>query len=294
MARRSSSSGKAAGKLISSLFMLCIWIVILPIMVIIKLYKAGKINKKVAAIVGSVLGVVWFVALFASAGKAGSNEPIPVSNDTRAISETSDAELVSSLAETEVSAVSLSAGKVDLILGETIKLDCTVLPDNATNKSIVFSSDDQNILAVTKDGLVSAVGAGSATITGLANNGISAVLSFSVDGTKRVMKVYPSSSRINNEINIGDEWSYVYEINGERFSRGEYILSVGDTLTLKATITEDDKKPDVGYGTVKHIVTAEDILNGFSESFEVRVTENGGKNSGKTAVFTVSFDFRTE
>ena len=48
---------------------------------------------------------------------------------------------------------------------DTFALTATVYPDNATDKTVVWSSSDESILTVDANGLVTAVGVGSATIT---------------------------------------------------------------------------------------------------------------------------------
>lgn len=79
-------------------------------------------------------------------------------------------------------------------------------------------------------------------------------------------------------------------IDGEKFS-GTYGVSVGETLELSAKMTESDDNPDIGSGSTSHTVTEDDIAEGFEESFDVYVTENGGRNSGQSAHFVVTFEF---
>ncbi|CZT57384.1 Kappa-carrageenase precursor [Eubacteriaceae bacterium CHKCI005] len=55
--------------------------------------------------------------------------------------------------------------RVDRLLeGETAQLTSEVLPEDATNKNVTWSSSDESVLTVSQDGLVRAVGAGTATI----------------------------------------------------------------------------------------------------------------------------------
>ncbi len=60
--------------------------------------------------------------------------------------------------------VSLDVNAKGLRVGETLTLTATVTPDNATDKTIIWSSSNANVATV-KDGVVTAVGAGTATIT---------------------------------------------------------------------------------------------------------------------------------
>ena len=90
--------------------------------------------------------------------------------------------------------------------------------------------------------------------------------------------------------NIGNDWIYITEINGESTTRNCTIM-VGDVINLHAKFTESDNNPDVGESYASHIVTENDLMNGFEVTLHVYVTENGGKNSGKTAHFVVIYMF---
>jgi len=63
-----------------------------------------------------------------------------------------------------VSSVYLDTQILDLETGDTHQLTATVEPQNATNPAVTWESDDVNVATV-QDGLVEAIGVGSATIT---------------------------------------------------------------------------------------------------------------------------------
>lgn len=63
-----------------------------------------------------------------------------------------------------VTGVSLNTNTLNLIEGDTDTLTATVEPDNATNKNVTWSSDDESVATV-NDGVVTAVTTGTATIT---------------------------------------------------------------------------------------------------------------------------------
>ena len=64
-----------------------------------------------------------------------------------------------------VTDVTLSDNELKLYVGETETLIATVLPTNATNRAVTWASSSDNIATVDNNGLVTAVSAGTATIT---------------------------------------------------------------------------------------------------------------------------------
>ena len=66
-----------------------------------------------------------------------------------------------------VTEVKITSTVKEVKVGETITLTATVLPENATNKTVTWSSSDTTVATV-KDGVVTGVKAGKATITATA------------------------------------------------------------------------------------------------------------------------------
>ena len=71
---------------------------------------------------------------------------------------------INQAANVPVESVSLSQTELRLIEGDTGALTATVEPDNATNQNVTWSSDNPNVATV-NNGVVTAVAAGTATIT---------------------------------------------------------------------------------------------------------------------------------
>ena len=57
-----------------------------------------------------------------------------------------------------------------MTVGGSATLTATVLPENATDKTVIWASDNEAVAKVDSEGTVSAVGAGTATITGTAGD----------------------------------------------------------------------------------------------------------------------------
>lgn len=69
-----------------------------------------------------------------------------------------------------VTSVSVSPLSAELTVGESVQLSATVSPDDASNKTITWSSSSSAVASVSVSGLVTAAGEGSATITASAGD----------------------------------------------------------------------------------------------------------------------------
>lgn len=97
-------------------------------------------------------------------------------------------------------------------------------------------------------------------------------------------------TRSNNH--IGFSWTQEYFINGEKVNNYCRVpLKPGDTVTVSATVTEHDKKPDTGSASATHTVTEQDLMQGFKVEFQVDVAENGGRYKGYISTWNVTFRF---
>ena len=192
----------------------------------------------------------------------------------------------------EIKTITINTEISELALGENKTLSVTIEPDNAEDKTIKWESSDETVLTVDEKGSIIAVGGGTATITAKAINGVSASQERREDGSKRVMSLRVRHIR-QDDNNIGDEWSYDSQIDGEHTSR-QYSVAVGDSLKCYIKITESDDTPDVGQASKTYVVTESDLENGFTVEMDVYVTENGGRNSGKSAHFVVTFEFSAD
>ena len=83
-------------------------------------------------------------ALLLVAGCSKDNDPIPVSG------------------------VELGKSAIELAVGQTERLSVTVLPDDASDQVVTWSSNDEAVAAVGDNGTVTAVAEGTATITATA------------------------------------------------------------------------------------------------------------------------------
>lgn len=71
----------------------------------------------------------------------------------------------------QVSGITLNEGEAEMVVGEKLSLTATIAPDNATDKSVTWSSTNEAVAVVSESGQVTAVGSGTCQIKATANDG---------------------------------------------------------------------------------------------------------------------------
>lgn len=70
-----------------------------------------------------------------------------------------------------VTGVSLDRTSAEIIKGDSMTLTATVAPSNAKNKNVIWSSSDPSVATVSQSGVITAVKAGTVTITAITEDG---------------------------------------------------------------------------------------------------------------------------
>lgn len=122
--------------------------------------------------------------------------------------------------------VSISPDSKTLNKGETVQLTATVLPTDATDKTVIWSSSNNDIASVDNNGEVTAVGPGTATITATANDG--------------------SGKAASCRITVNEPYTppAIVHVTGISLDRETATIKKGSILQLSATVTPsnaDDK-----------------------------------------------------
>ena len=87
---------------------------------------------------------------------------------------------ISKLEPVQVTDIELDITQKSLNVGDTFTLTATLKPNDATDKSVTWSSSDTSVATVDENGVVTAVSEGTATITATASNGVEASCSVTV------------------------------------------------------------------------------------------------------------------
>lgn len=119
-----------------------------------------------------------------------------------------------------VSGVSLNQTSLNLGVGATYALIATIVPDNASNQNVTWSSSDTSVAAVDANGLVTAVATGSAVITVTTEDGQkTATCAVSINNLTSGTYQYDANSKLQNIQTGSQTVTYQYDANGNLISR---------------------------------------------------------------------------
>ena len=158
-----------------------------------------------------------------------------------------------------VTGVELNKEILAIEIGETVTLKATVNPSNATNKNVTWTSSDTSVATV-ENGVVTAIGEGSATITVTTEDG----------GKTATCEVAVNKAEVS--------------VTSVTLDKSASTLEIGETVTLKATVNPSNAtnknvtwtSSDTSVATVENgVVTA---IGEGSATITV-TTEDGGKTA---------------
>ena len=117
-------------------------------------------------------------------------------NVTLKTSEVSGVIVATSYTTIHITGISLDNKTVSLLVDATEQLTATIFPENATNKKIMWSSNNSNVATVT-DGLITAISAGIATITATTEDGnFTATCKVTVEGANSINEIAANQLQI--------------------------------------------------------------------------------------------------
>ena len=183
----------------------------------------------------------------------------------------------------EVSLVSLNKTKLKLRIGNKEMLVPTVIPNNATNQTLTWASDNVTVATVNTSGEVTAVSSGSASVTATSNNGIKATCNVSVvvnietvnlsAGTFNMGSPASEPNRLANEtqhivilskgFNMGK-----YEVTNAQYAAFLNANNVGVTGTGNDTHAQM-LRPGTIMGTLQNVLYDSSTRNGGAANWGV-------------------------
>ena len=163
-----------------------------------------------------------------------------------------------------VTTIALNYDNVDMCVGETQQLTTTVLPKNASDKNVVWSSDNVDVATVNPEGLVKGIGAGRATITCRATDGSGVSATCKVD----VEKIDPTSISLPSEMSIG----------------------VGETVTLPYMLEPENASASITWDSEDQNIVAVSSSGEVTGVKEGVATVTATTDNGKSASCKVTVD----
>jgi len=186
-----------------------------------------------------------------------------------------------------VESVTLDIPDGVLYVGKTAAVQTTVLPKNAANKKLTWSTGDDTIATVTSAGKVKGIAPGTVTITAVSANGINAEYQIEVKYAPTVLQITATAKCIAKN-HVGNNWSKGFSVDDHDFSKSTKItVESGQSIALYCWIEESDTNPDIGSFSKNVEITDAILKNGLTIKDTVYVTENGGRYSGHDAEWEV-------
>ena len=132
---------------------------------------------------------------------------------------------------TEVSGVKLNTSSLTVEVGKSAFLYATVSPSSATNKSVVWTSSNDNVAMVSNKGQVVGLSTGSAVITATTQDGNKTAMA------KVTVKKASGGSSSTGSSTGGSSGSKYRKVTKVTISSKDFALMVGKTKTLSYAIT---------------------------------------------------------
>ena len=153
---------------------------------------------------------------------------------------------VSNKVDIPVEKITLDKTSVTLKKGATHKLVVTVTPENTTDKTVLFQSSNDNVAEVSNDGVITAIGGGTATITVKVGNK-TATCKVNVAVPQTGIKAYGSTTRT---VEMGKTLKlYVVKVPADTSDNFKITWTSSDTKI--ATVDANGTVTPVAEGVVK-------------------------------------------
>lgn len=166
-----------------------------------------------------------------------------------------------------VQTISLNAETLQLAAGESKKLEATVLPEDAMDKSLVWTSSDMSIVSVNGEGVVTANWAGKAVIT------VASVSNPDVTATCKVTVLPHATSVTLNKTNLslyGIGSTYQLEANVMPFEAYDKSMTWASSDESVCTVSQSGLVTSIGVG--KATITVTTVDGGLTATCNVTVS----------------------
>lgn len=205
-----------------------------------------------------------------------SNNVVTKTNNTQSVQNNSASTAVINI---PVDNIYFKESQCTIEIGKQIKPSYVIEPNNATDKTVKFSTSNSDVLEINENGAINGKNVGTAKYIVTTNNGKSANL------TVTIIR-YPESIKINNiqkeEFLVGDEINLKYVVLPEDASSNVSWTSSNNSI---ATVDYTGKVTCISKGNVA--IKAQD-KNGKSDSIELKISQ---KENSTNFIIPIFFAF---
>lgn len=181
-----------------------------------------------------------------------------------------------------VTGISLNKTSATIIENESIVLEATVTPDNANNKRVLWSSNNNKVATVDESGVVIAIATGSATITAKSEDtGKTATCSVTVIGNTALSVTVGTDKLSAISVVLKGKANLPASVAADLKIGFQYSKSAGILPTNSTTVDADDADADYNYTT--RISWLDPETTYYYRSF---VRQNGQDTYGEIKSFT--------
>lgn len=175
--------------------------------------------------------------------------------------------------------------------GDSMTLTAEISPENATDKTVTWTSSNESVVTVSDIGVVKAVAHGTAIVTATAANGKTGTYQITVDPSPQRFRMSISIQMQSND-HVGSNWTKGAEFNDGAITSGTVVsIMPGESFNVRGWVQDNDSNPDYGSYFEQLTLTDEMCKSGFTIEGEAKVRENGGRYSGHYAVWYVTITF---
>jgi len=164
-------------------------------------------------------------------------------------------------ASVPVTSVSVSPDTATIYSGgtnnKTVQLSATVLPSNATDKTLTWQSNATGVATVSSSGLVTAVSAGSATITATANDGSGQYDTAAITVVAKALSSIAVTGTPNKtSYNSGESFDPTGITITATYNNGDTAnVAIGDASYSPDPLTPSDTQVTVSWGGKSTVIT---------------------------------------
>lgn len=164
-----------------------------------------------------------------SAQQTSSNQKTTNSQTTKTSSNVNQSETTKVI---EIENISIKNTEKEIKVGNKLKMEAIIIPDNATDKNIIWSSSDESVASIDEQGNITALKVGTVTITAKSNNQ-------KISSIDLKINQLPESIKITNNI---DE------------------MEVNSTIDLKTTLTPENAESNLIWNSSNNEVATVSLL----------------------------------